>query len=257
MVKLRNSCPGLTLFVLSLTLLLLGSCHRKFAVSKIEGFQITITNALQEDKQIDLFISPYRNHVESEMNTVLAYSPQNLDRAQGKWQSALGNLMADVCLDAASDIIMKRYGVRADMCLLNYGGIRSVIPKGDVTVRTAYELMPFENMLVVAKLKGAQVAQMVTFLLAEKKAHPLSGLSLSLTGSTATDIKINGRPLNHADTYLVVTSDYLLNGGDNMLFFGQASEVYETDYKIRNALIDYFKKVDTLDIRNDTRISVK
>jgi 2',3'-cyclic-nucleotide 2'-phosphodiesterase (5'-nucleotidase family) len=32
-----------------------------------------------------------------------------------------------------------------DIVLLNHGGIRSIIPKGEVTTRTAFEIMPFET----------------------------------------------------------------------------------------------------------------
>jgi 2',3'-cyclic-nucleotide 2'-phosphodiesterase (5'-nucleotidase family) len=38
---------------------------------------------------------------------------------------------------------------KIDICLLNQGGIRSTLPKGNVTSRTAFKIMPFENSLVV------------------------------------------------------------------------------------------------------------
>ena len=70
----------------------------------------------------------------------------------------------------------KRENKNIDICLLNHGGIRAVIPKGDVTTRTAFEVMPFENSLFVVGLKGTQIRAMGTYLLAEKKPHPLYGI---------------------------------------------------------------------------------
>ncbi|WKX75411.1 hypothetical protein [Zobellia laminariae] len=53
-------------------------------------------------------------------------------------------------------------------------------------------------------------------------------------------------PLEEDKTYYVATSNYLVNGGDSMVFFEDAVNITNTDYLIRNAMIDYFKKTDTL-----------
>ena len=37
-----------------------------------------------------------------------------------------------------------------------------------------------------------------------------------------------------------------INGGDRMDFFKTNDSLYVLDYKIRNVLIDYFTKIDTL-----------
>ncbi|NNE77344.1 MAG: hypothetical protein HKN31_09760, partial [Pricia sp.] len=64
---------------------------------------------------------------------------------------------------------------------------------------------------------------------------------------------IQGRPLDEKKTYNVATTSYLVTGGDNMVFFKNATEVVETDYFVRNAIIDYFKKVDTIVPKIDDR----
>jgi hypothetical protein len=55
--------------------------------------------------------------------------------------------------------------------------------------------------------------------------------------------------------YYVVTSDYLVNGGDNMLFFKKSVEKYDLDYKLRNIIIDYFKENKVIKANKDIRIS--
>jgi hypothetical protein len=52
-----------------------------------------------------------------------------------------------------------------------------------------------------------------------------------------------------------VTSDYLVNGGDNMLFFKKSVEKYDLDYKLRNIIIDYFKENKVIKANKDIRIS--
>jgi 2',3'-cyclic-nucleotide 2'-phosphodiesterase (5'-nucleotidase family) len=46
--------------------------------------------------------------------------------------------------------------------LLNNGGLRAILPLGNVTTRTAFQIMPFENTMVVIALKGEQILEMVT-----------------------------------------------------------------------------------------------
>ena len=56
----------------------------------------------------------------------------------------------------------------------------------------------------------------------------------------------------------MATNDYLYNGGGNMTFFKPNEGLYNLDYKIRNLLIDYFKKVDTINpVIDDRFIQIK
>jgi hypothetical protein len=62
---------------------------------------------------------------------------------------------------------------------------------------------------------------MVTFFfIAEKKPHPLAGITLQLIPITILkNIMVQGNLLDANTTYHVGTNDYLANGGDNMNFF--------------------------------------
>ena len=70
-------------------------------------------------------------------------------------------------------------------------------------------------------------------------------------------MKINEKPTDENRTYLVLTSDYLQNGGDNMVFFKNPVNVYKLDYKVRNAIIDYFNEKDTIKATLDGRFISK
>jgi 2',3'-cyclic-nucleotide 2'-phosphodiesterase (5'-nucleotidase family) len=163
--------------------------------------------------------------------------------------------MADVTLERTNRVLKLRNLPLAQVCILNHGGIRSILPKGNVTARSAYEIMPFENSSVVIALKGTQLVEMANYIVSEKKPHPLAGLTFTIRQNEATQIKIQGQPLDEKMTYFVATSDYLSNGGDNMSFFKKGIETIDVDYKIRNILIDYFKETDTVRVKNDIRIN--
>lgn len=67
-------------------------------------------------------------------------------------------------------------------------------------------------------------------------------------------MNIHGQPFDENRNYYVATSDYLVNGGPSVGFFDEIISTTDTDYLIRNAIIDYFKKVDTLKAVADDRI---
>ena len=259
MVNLKKYNGVLKLFVIFLTLFFIGSCAKQnFYVSKIEGKRITITDKETQNQQIENYIKPYREHINKDLDSVLAYCPVTLDKSDGKWQTTIGNLMADVTLQRGNLVFKAREKKEIDLCILNNGGIRAILPKGNVTSRTAFEIMPFENSLVVMALKGEQIFELVDYFITTQKPHPLSGITFTIgKDKLAKNILVQGKPVEKEVLYYVATNDYLSNGGDNMNFFKKSVQKYDLDYKLRNVLIDYFKEVDTIPVIKDVRVSVE
>jgi 2',3'-cyclic-nucleotide 2'-phosphodiesterase (5'-nucleotidase family) len=255
MVNLKKYSALLRYFVLILTVFAFVSCgEKKLYVHKVSGKQIPVTETLSETNSVEQFIAPYRKHIDEDLNTVLAYAPENIDK-KGTWQTNIGNLQATITLASARKIFNLREKKEVDICLLNNGGIRAIINKGDITTRTAFELMPFENNLVVVSLKGEQILELIKYMIKEKKPHPLAGLTFTIDkNDSAKNILVQNQPLDLQKTYFVATNDYLYNGGDNMNFFKKGQKMYDLDYKLRNVWIDYFKEVDTIPVLTDIRI---
>lgn len=255
MVNLKKYHALSRYFVLILTVFTVFSCaEKKLHINKIQGKQIPITEAISETQSIENFIAPYRKHIDEDLNTILAYARENIDK-KGAWQTKIGNLQSTVTLASANKVFGLRENKSVDICLLNNGGIRSIINKGNITTRTAFELMPFENNLVVVSLKGEQILEMVNYIIKEKKPHPLAGLTFTIDkNDIAKDILVQKQPLDLQKIYFVATNDYLYNGGDNMNFFKKAIQLYDLDYKVRNVWIDYFKEIDTIPVLTDIRI---
>ena len=258
MVNLKKYNDVFKLFVIFLTLLFVVSCSKQnYNVTKIAGKLIPITEKENQVAQIENFIKPYREHINKDLDSILAYCPVTLDKS-GKWQSTIGNLMADVSLMRGNLVFEARENRKIDICLLNSGGIRSILPKGNITARNAFEIMPFENSMVVIALNGEQISEMVDFLITDKKPHPLAGITFTINkNNQSKNILVQGKPLNKETVYYVGTNDYLSDGGDNMNFFKKAIQKYDLDYKLRNILIDYFKQVDTIPVINDVRITLE
>ncbi|WP_370214322.1 5'-nucleotidase C-terminal domain-containing protein [Mesoflavibacter profundi] len=240
--------------VLLILLSLVFSCKQDLSLTKIEGKQIPITDSIVADSDIDNFIKPYRESLEKDMNKVLSYAPETYHKNDGEYNTAIGNLMAHIVLKEGNAIFNKRTGENIDIVLLNHGGIRAPINKGNITTETAFQVMPFENSIVVVALKGAQIDSLTHYLSQSKKAHPIEGLQLTIDKDfNITKALVDNQPIDSNKTYYVATNDYLYNGGDRMRFFKTNDTVYSLDYKIRNAMIDYFSKVDTIRTVIDNR----
>lgn len=231
------------------------SCkQKKLHLTKIEASKTEITDSLEIDSDIDAFIAPFRNHIEKDLDSVLAYSTNTYSKSMGDFNTAIGNFMADAIYEEANPIFNKRTGKNIDMVILNHGGIRSIISKGDIKTRTAYELMPFENSIVVVALKGSQIDSLTYYLSHNKKAHPVSKLQLTINENfNIVESSINGNIIESNKTYYVATNDFLYNGGDDMNFFKPNDSLYVLNYKVRSALIDHFKRIDTLSPTIDNR----
>lgn len=228
--------------------------NQKAHLSTIEGKQLRITDSIPKDDSIAAFIAPFKEHIAREMDSVLAYAPNDLDKTNGDLNTAIGNMMADAVMELSNPVFEKRTGRSIDMVLLNHGGIRSPVNQGKVTTRTAYQLMPFENEVVVAALKGEQIKEIINYLIKGQTAHPISGMELVIDeNNKVVRAAIQGEPVEDEKIYYVATNDYLYQGGDNMIFFSKAQDVMGLDYKIRNLLIDYFKRKDTIAPQVDQR----
>lgn len=222
--------------------------------SPIEEKRIPIDKTIPSNPEIEAFIKPYAVHLNNTLDSTLAYNPNNLSKSDGKLNSALGNMMADLVMEQTNPIFSSRTGNNIDMVLLNKGGIRSGIGKGAITTKTGFQLMPFENEIVVVEISGEKVFEMISYLEDSRTAHPISGLELKVDKDFNTiSANIQGESIKAKKTYFVATSDYLQQGGDNMVFLKKPIKLYKIDYKLRNAIIDHFKKVDTLKASIDNR----
>ena len=258
MINLKNKTLFTNLIVLFILISVNQSCKsKKYRITKIEGEQIGITSQISETPEIENFIKPYRNHINKDLDSILSYCPVTLDKSKGEWQTNIGNFMADACFLEGNKVFQLKEKKTLDICILNHGGIRSIIPKGKVTTRTAFEVMPFENSMIVVALKGSIINEMVEYLTKEKKPHPLSGIKIYLNSNLSIkSILIKDKAIETNKIYYVVTSDYLSNGGDNMSFFAKNEGTFDLDYKIRNVLIDYFRENDTIYASDEKRIII-
>lgn len=188
------------------------------------------------DTGVANFLKPYRQKLDQTMNEVLAQSTGRIEK--GLPDAPLNDLMTDAFLQQAS----QRYGKPIDCSHMNFGGIRSNLPDGKITIGSVYEIMPFDNQLVVLTLTGEMLQQLLSHF-AEGHGLVVGGLRVKLHDKKVQSVTFtNGRTLQPNETYTVVMSDYIANGGDNADFLKNAIKRETLNYLMRDALIDYFRQ---------------
>ncbi len=226
-------------------------------LSRITASQTPIDSSIAADPGMRAVIRPYKDSLEREMQVVLAYAKADYFKQDGAetGETAIGDFMADVCQRRGGEAFRRLTGKRVDFTLLNYGGIRDGISRGEIRVETAYRIMPFENAMVVVELTGEKTEELLRYLAGSGKAHPVSAeLRMRIEDGKPVEVRIGGGAFDPSRHYYVLTSDYLQHGGDKMYFFKDPVHLHVLDYKIRQALLDEFRDIDTLELHKDGRI---
>ena len=236
--------------------LLIACKNNSYEVSKINAKQLKVGNDIKQDSSIIQLFTPYKKKMTKEITKSLSFSTKILERTDGNLQSTLGNLVADLSYEKANELFKNKTGKTVDFSMSNYGGIRAAIMKGDVTVSNAFELMPFDNTLVVVELNYDKIKALFNYFVAKKRAHPLSKNIQLTIENDSYNVLINGKPIKKDRTYFVATSNYLQKGGDGMIFFSEPESLFDSNFLIRDAIVDYFESKDTLRANLDDRVII-
>ena len=205
---------------------------------------IEVNGSLQHDAMENL-IAPYKAEKEESMSVIIGESEETI--TVGKPESKLTNLIADILLTEA-----RKYIADTDMAVTNIGGIRRPLYEGNITIGDVFEILPFDNSLLVFEYKGSDILALADAI-AKKGGESISGMSLTINGEKAENVKINGLPIDSAKIYKVVTTDYLSWGNDQLEPLANYINSTPLNMMMRDAMFDYV----TCATINEQKISAK
>ena len=216
---------------------------------------ISLSKDLPEAQNFKDVIEPYKQEVEGKMNTKISHTAVDLNK-QGD-NSNLGNLLADYTFEGA-DELAKKNGIPAgvDGAVINVGGIRSTIGAGDILTKHVYEVMPFENEVVIVKMKGSDLQGLFDYYLKTQKNNPVAHLYIETDNNRVIKGLIKGKEVVPNQDYYIATSDYLALGGDNMAFFGKG-ELISTGLRLRDLFLEKFISNPEIVAPKDIRLNFK
>jgi 2',3'-cyclic-nucleotide 2'-phosphodiesterase (5'-nucleotidase family) len=208
-----------------------------WVITKATSVKIPIDSQTEKlaDKSFEAYLQPLKEKLGAKMNVVIG---QAVETMRGRApESLLSNWNADVYRQAASEFM----GSPIDISVVNLGGLRTVIPEGNITVGKIYELMPFENELVIVWLRGNKLAELIEFF-AQIGGEGVSGIKMEITNGKAENVTINGQQLDPDKLYTIGTSDYVAGGNDKMVQMAQYEKRVNTNLKLRDVLLYFIKK---------------
>jgi len=245
------------LFIYCCAILFLFSCNQHLVVREVNTRNIPVDLQVGPlDSVMESIVKPYRDSIKNELSTLIAISSTPL--IKGKPESKLTNLVSDILLEFGTSYCMKQnLNNYPAIAYVNYGGLRASLPKGDITVERIFELMPFENEIVIIKISGESFLLMAEKI-ASRGGEGVAGMKLGIQNEKVSSLTIRGKPIEPSAFYWIVTSDYIANGGDKMNMFLNNVERINTKMKIRDLLIqalgDRYKRDGIIDVKEDGRI---
>lgn len=243
------------IIVILLSVACLVACHRKLRVVEATGEVIMVDSTLEtiQDSAYLLDLAPIKANMEHELNIPIGYAPEALQVYAPECP------MLNWASDALLAIARERCPEPVDVAVVNIGGMRCEWAAGDITFRNVFELMPFDNMLVVLTLNGNDLQQLCE-IFASTGGQGIAGMRIQAIGDKVMQqevrVTINGKALDMDRTYTVATSDYLSQGNDGMLPLKYHTQCWNSQEKIRDLYIEYIKQVKTVQAKVDGRMGV-
>jgi len=248
-LKVLSKAPLQAAFIL----IFLAGCKTSMVLDSSDKVLYPIAAGQPVDSTIMAYYHPYKVSLDSQMKRVIAVSA--IEIVKGRPEGPLNNLMADALYSTG-----KLKNIDFDVAYTNYGGLRVPLPKGDVPLYRVFELMPFENLLTTVTFKGSDMQLFLDYI-AAGGGDPVSGVRFKIKNKKASDVLINGQPLDLRKDYTVLTSDYMANGGDGGEIFFKAIDRKTYEVKLRDALQLYLEQQSQqgkiLNPVNDGRISLE
>jgi len=235
---------------------LLSACGRRnVQVTGCTTEAIAVNEAADsiQDSAYLAYLAPVKADMEKEMSEQLGYAPEPL------WLGTPECPMLNWASDALWEAAKKVYPGKVDIAIVNMGGMRCPWPAGPITRGMVFELMPFDNKLVVLTLKGEDVIDLCESFTVYG-GQGVAGMRVkeyTKDGGKTVAVTIGGKAADPKGLYTVATSDYLSGGADHMDALARYTEYWDSELLIRDLYLEAVREQDTIRAAVDGRMAVK
>ncbi|GHJ38283.1 bifunctional UDP-sugar hydrolase/5'-nucleotidase [Streptomyces sp. TS71-3] len=241
------------------------------------GAGVLNSNTAAEDPAVTGLLAEEHKKVVAYVNQVVGTSKTATDTAEGPYKDvpliALINQVQTETVRAAL-----AGGAYADLPVLSQASCfsRAVrIAAGDITIRDAAGLYPFDNTLEARLVTGAQVRDYLEYSakyyvrtapgapvdparLTNAEDTPdynydvVSGLTYRIdiarpAGSRITDLRFRGEPLDDSARFVFAVNNYRAGGGGNYPHLPGAERVWSSSEEIRDTIVAWVQKQGAID----------
>ncbi|MGR5110593.1 bifunctional UDP-sugar hydrolase/5'-nucleotidase UshA [Vibrio jasicida] len=185
-------------------------------VNLLDDNDEVIGEYIKHDATVKSILLPYQQQGQDLLDVKVSETDGKLEGDRGvvrSEQTNLGHLLGEA---------YRTYElVNADFGVMNSGGVRDSIQKGDIAYRDVLTVQPFGNFVTKATMTGQEVKDYLD-VVATKSAGSgayaqLDNITLSVDcdASDVTITDINGKGFNLADTYTFSVISFSAAGGDD------------------------------------------
>lgn len=197
---------------------------------------LTVDQRLDNNQDTVLLqeISRYRNSVDSIMAMEIGTTARALEKSDG----ALMNFLGDFVAHKGEQLIEQP----VIFSLINSGGVRRDLPKGEISKGMIIEMLPFNNRIEVLEIKGADLLESINHvILRGGNDGVMEGTEITFNPETheCVDVILQGQEIDPDSTYLISTIDYLADGGDYMTALPRATVKARSENVLYDDLIEY------------------
>ena len=206
--------------------------------------ETAVDSSISDDPAVRDMLAPYREKVAA-LSMVIGNLEGNLKK-DAVGAGSVGNFVTGAMLRVAN----QKSGKNVVLALTNAGGLRkNEIAAGELRVSDIFELMPFENSLLVFDLTGVQILK----ILQAGTRDPQAGARIQyrwnaqnrteVISAKLVDLQNHERAIDPSATYSVVTIDYLYNlKSGTYAVLQEAKDVKPLNTTLRDAVLSYVKE---------------
>ncbi len=264
-IKKRLQIPLFSTF-----LFLISSCNNSKPVEYYRGQNIIVHRdsiIAKNNNYISSFLQPYHDSLTIKMSKPIV----SIDTLFSNQYTTgnLGNLTADYMLEFGNNYFktnplqskpnLNNIEQYCDFAVLNNGSLRNSLYPGNISLGDIFEAMPYENILIITQLTGAQTDSLFQHIATKNGAY-LANATCTINNNKAENIIINGSRFDSRKYYIVAINDYMLVGGDGYSICKQAKPIWNTGITVREALIqglqNEYNKTKSINPRPQPRIKL-
>lgn len=205
---------------------------------------------IEQDKDMLAFIDEMKGTVDREFNVRIGSLPVELAHDGIRSNSMpIGNFACDLVIDSYNDV---------DMVLMNSGGLRTPLKKGDITLGNIQnEFFPFDNEVVLVTLTGKDILDMLKISGTKRGEGGFLQLSRGMeakynANGELLSATLNGENIDENKDYVVALSSFIFLGGDGYqdaegnAIGGKGKNIVMTGNDMRDAMIAKIKELNNI-----------
>lgn len=206
--------------------------------AKGKSVRVYATEEIAEDEELKALLSPFKERGRAGLSVVLGKTDGKLQGDRKKvrfFPTNLGFLIAEA----------QRNKVHADVAVMNSGGVRASLKKGDITYKDILKIQPFGNTVCSVQLKGKDLLEYLSFAASQPidsgAFAQFAGVDIEIKDNKLMKVTVAGKEIVPDRNYKLAINSYLASGGDGYPKMNGRPGFINTGFVDADALREFIK----------------